>query len=89
MRIKNEADELGLKKYYKLSGKRKTKLNMEHGTCDKKTLTNPCIRICPIFNELKEGDFLYPHPPCMDQCLSQQFFFLNASVTQKNISKLQ
>ena len=75
MRIKNEADELGLKKYYKLSGKRKTKLNMEHGTCDKKTLTNPCIRICPIFNELKKGDFFTPTPLYGPMSLSAIFLF--------------
>ena len=60
----------------------KKKHQSEHGTCDKKILTPPSIRICPLFGELKNGIFL-PLPPCMDQCLLLSIFFLLASLTQK------
>ena len=60
----------------------KQKHQREHGTCDKKILTPPSIRICPLFDELKKGDFFYPPPSHMDQCLLlSNFFFLNASLT--------
>ena len=29
----------------------------ENGTWDKKNLTPPPIRICPLFDKLKKGDF--------------------------------
>ena len=38
----------------------KQKHQSEHGTCDKKVLTPPSIRMCPIFGELKKGDFFTP-----------------------------
>ena len=53
----------------------KQKHQREHGTCDKKILTPPSIIICPLFGELKKGDFFYPPPPCMDQLLLSNFFF--------------
>ena len=34
----------------------------EHGTWDKKNLTPPPIRISPLFDELKKGDFFTPLP---------------------------
>ena len=53
----------------------------EHGTWDKKNLTPPSIKICPLFDELKKGDFFYPPPSCMDQCLLlSNFFFWKASL---------
>ena len=59
----------------------KQKHQREHGTCDKKILTPPSIRICPLFGELKKGDYFYPPPSHMDQCLLlSNFFFLNASL---------
>ena len=59
----------------------KQKHQSGHGTCDKKILTPPSIRICPLFGELKKGDFFYPPPSHMDQCLLlSNFFFLNASL---------
>ena len=45
-----------------------------------KDLTSPSIRICPLFDELKKGDFFYPPPSPMDQCLLLSNFFLNASL---------
>ena len=55
----------------------------EHGTCDKKIMTPPPIRICPLFDKLKNGDFYYPPPSCMDQCpLLSNFFFLKASLSK-------
>ena len=53
----------------------KQKHQREHGTCDKKILTPPSIRICPLFDELKKGDFFYPPPSHMDQCLLPSNFF--------------
>ena len=55
----------------------KQKHQSGHGTCDKKILTPPSIRICPLFGELKKGDYFYPPPSHMDQCLllSNFFFF--------------
>ena len=47
----------------------------EHGTWDKKNLTPPSIKICPLFDELKKGDFFYPPPSHMDQCLLLSNFF--------------
>ena len=59
----------------------KHKHQREHGTCDKKILTPPSIRICPLFGELKKGDFFYPPPSHMDQCLLlSNFFLLTASL---------
>ena len=58
----------------------KQKLQSGHGTCDKKILIPPSIRICPLFGELKKGNFFYPPPPCMDQCLLLSNFFLVASL---------
>ena len=29
---------------------------IEYGTCDKKILIPPSIRICPLFDELKKGE---------------------------------
>ena len=60
---------------------RRQKHKIEHGTCDKKFLTPPPIRICPLFDELKKGDFFYPPPSCMDQCLLLSNFFLKASLS--------
>ena len=60
----------------------KQKHQSGHGTCDKKILTPPSIRICPLFGELKKGDYFYPPPSHMDQCLLlSNFFFLNASLS--------
>ena len=54
----------------------------EHGTWDKKNLTPPSIKICPLFDELKKGDFFYPPPSHMDQCLLlSNFFLLTASLS--------
>ena len=50
----------------------KQKHQSEHGTCDKKILTSPSIKICPLFGELKKGIFMSP---------SQQFFLDNAAVS--------
>ena len=36
---------------------------IEYGMCDKKILTPPSIKICPLFDELKDGDLFYPPPP--------------------------
>ena len=47
----------------------------KHGTWDKKNLTPPPIRICPLFVEPKKGDFFYPPPSRMDQCLLLSNFF--------------
>ena len=54
----------------------KQKHKSEHGTCDKKILTPPSIRICPLFDELKKGDFFLP-PSLLygPMSPSQQFFF--------------
>ena len=41
----------------------KQKHQSGHGTCDKKILTPPSIRMCPHFYELKKGDFFTPLPP--------------------------
>ena len=61
----------------------KQKHQSGHGTCDKKILTPPSIRICPLFGELKKGDYFYPPPSHMDQCLLlSNFFFLNASLSK-------
>ena len=54
----------------------KQKHQSGHGTCDKKILTPPSIRICPLFGELKKGDYFYPPPSHMDQCLLLSNFFL-------------
>ena len=53
----------------------KQKHQSGHGTCDKKILTPPSIRICPLFGELKKGDYFYPPPSHMDQCLLLSNFF--------------
>ena len=61
----------------------KQKHQSGHGTCDKKILTPPSIRICPLFGELKKGDYFYPPPSHMDQCLLlSNFFFLKASLNK-------
>ena len=60
----------------------KQKHQREHGTCDKKILTPPSIRICPLFDELKKGDFLPPSLLFGPMSPSQHFFFLKASLTQ-------
>ena len=52
----------------------------EHGACDKKFLTPPSIRLCPLFDELKKGDFFPPSLPYGPMSPSQQFFFLDASL---------
>ena len=52
----------------------KQKHQSGHGTCDKKILTPPSIRICPLFGELKKGIFLPPSLPYRPMSLSQQFF---------------
>ena len=64
----------------------KQKHQREHGTCDKKILTPPSIRICPLFGELKKGDYFYPPPSHMDQCLllSNFFFFECIPYTEDN-----
>ena len=41
-----------------------------------KNLTPPSIKICPLFDELKKGDFFYPPPSRIDQCLLLSNFFL-------------
>ena len=41
-----------------------------------KDLTSPSIRICPLFDELKKGDFFYPLPPIWTNVsFSANFFF--------------
>ena len=52
----------------------------EHGTWDKKNLTPPPIRICPLFDELKKGDFFTPLPPIWTNVSFSAIFFLNASL---------
>ena len=50
----------------------------------KKICTLPPLRICPLFDELKKGDFFYPltHGPCMDRCLLlSNSFFWKASIS--------
>ena len=59
---------------------RKQKLQSGHGTCDKKILIPPSIRICHLFGELKKGDFLSPSPLYGPMSPSQQFFFWVASL---------
>ena len=53
----------------------KQKDKIEYGACDKEILIPPSIRICPLFDELKKGDFFYPPPSHMDQCLLLSNFF--------------
>ena len=53
----------------------KHKHKSENGACVKNILTPPSIRICPLFVELKRGDFFYPPPSHMDQCLLLSNFF--------------
>ena len=47
----------------------------EHGTCDKKIMTPPPIRICPLFDKLKKENFLPPSLLYRPMSPSQQFFF--------------
>ena len=66
----------------------KQKHQSEHGTCDKKILTPPSIRICPLFGELKKGDFFYPPSPLYGPMSpSQQFLFLLASLRRNTSCK--
>ena len=58
----------------------KQKHQREHGTCDKKILTPPSIRICPLFDEKKGIFFLLPSLPYGPMSPSQQFF-LKASLS--------
>ena len=57
----------------------KQKHKSEHGTCDKKILTPPSIKICPLFDEAKKGIF-YPPPSCMFQCHLLGNFFWKVSL---------
>ena len=43
-------------------------------------MTPPPVRICPVFDEPKKGDFFSPPPSHMDQCLLLSNFFLKASL---------
>ena len=47
----------------------------EHGTCDKKIMTPPPIRICPLFDKLKKGDFFTPLPPVWTNVPFSAIFF--------------
>ena len=38
---------------------RRQKHKIEHGTCDKKFLTPPPIRTCPLLDEPKKGGFFF------------------------------
>ena len=58
----------------------------KHGTWDKKNLTPPPIRICPLFDELKKGDFFTPLPPVWTNVSFSAIFFLKASLI--NIQQL-
>ena len=40
----------------------KQKNKSEYGTCDKNNLTPLFIKICPLFDEAKKGDFFTPLP---------------------------
>ena len=65
-----------------------TEAPCEHGTCDKKILTPPSLRICPLFGELKKGDFFYPPSPLYGPMSpSQQFLFLLASLRRNTSCK--
>ena len=56
-----------------------TETQNEHGTWDKKDLTPPSTRICPLFGELRI--FITPPPPLyMDQSLIFSNFFWTASL---------
>ena len=57
----------------------------KHGTWDKKNLTPPPIRICPLFDELKKEDFFYPPPSRMDHCLLLSNFFFEGIPNSANI----
>ena len=43
---------------------------------DKKILTPPSIRICPLFGELKKGDFFTPLPPVWTNVSFSAIYFL-------------
>ena len=53
----------------------KHKHQREHGTFDKNILTPPSIRICPLFGELKKGDFFTPLPPIWTNVSFSAIFF--------------
>ena len=53
----------------------KQKHQSEHGTCDKKILTPPSIRIFPLFGELKKGDFFTPLPLVWTKISFSAIFF--------------
>ena len=55
----------------------------EHWTWDKKKLTPPPIRICPLFDELKKGAFFTPLPPVWTNVSFSAIFFLKASLRSK------
>ena len=61
----------------------KQKHKSEHGTWDKKILTPPPIRICPLFDEPKKGDFFTPLPPEWTNVSSAFLIFLKASLNHK------
>ena len=64
----------------------KQKHQSEHGTCDKKILTPPSIRICPLFGELKKGDFFTPLPPVWTNVSFSAIFFLEGI---PNVNKMK
>ena len=59
----------------------KQKHQREHGTCDKKILTPPSIRICPLFDELKKGEFFTPLNPVWTNVSFSAIFFWTASLS--------
>ena len=69
----------------------KQKHQSGHGTCDKKILTPPSIRICPLFGELKKREFFFPPPPQLGQCLLLSNFFFECipklffSINKRNL----
>ena len=60
----------------------KQKHKSEHGTWDKKILTPPPIKICPLFDEPKKGDFFTPLPPIWTNVSFSAIFFLEGIPNQ-------
>ena len=53
----------------------KQKHQGEHGTCDKKILTPPSIKICLPFDEAKKGIFFTILPPVCSNVTFWAIFF--------------
>ena len=47
---------------------RRQKHKSEHGTCDKKILTPPSIKVSPLSDKAKKGDFFTLPPVCSKNC---------------------